>query len=170
MSQPSFSKMRVCRRCQFNGWATPSPTGSLRPALRTDVRSTTRLIYKLTAARSQRRRSSLQILPDKNKPVTDHHGHSTRPRYNNWAKQSPFQTGAGGAGERAQTEAGGHQSAQNRGATDLSPKMANSRLSHSRTANPPSQPSRLRLFFLLTSLESTTNKRQRDPTHPPRAE
>ena len=55
-----------------------------------------------------------------------------------------------------QTEASRHQSAQTRDATDLSPKMANSRFSHSCTANPPSQPSWLRLFFLLTSLESTS--------------
>ena len=27
----SFSKMRVCRRCLFNGWAKPSPTWQLAP-------------------------------------------------------------------------------------------------------------------------------------------
>ena len=142
-SLPVFSKMRVCRRCLFNGCAKQSPTGSLRLSIsdRSEIHSassdTVKLQRVLNAAIE-----SFKFCTTKSKSlVTDHHGHSDEAMVQRLGEAITLSNWSGGAGERTKPKPVDINLHKQGTHANLSPKMANSRLSLSRSAIPPPRPS-----------------------------
>ena len=137
------------RRCEYAADVCSTAVRSNHPqdpcasASRTEARSTARLV---TQSKLQRVLNaaieSFKFCTTKSKPlVTDHHGHSDEAMVQRLGEAITLSNWSGGAGERTKPKPVDINLHKQGTHTDLSPKMANGRLSHPRSANPPSRPS-----------------------------